>query len=370
MNHLLARTCLALTMALLLGAHPARAASTSATSTGRTAQLQQKVQQVVEHMRLRGETMLSSETELAQRYELLGAALEAWNQSDRTDADADRMQAWLDQAIASVALGSRGPMPTAPSFPQREAILAPIAQASPMTPAAPAPTAAAPPVNEAQYEPYDSFDAPAAPQQPTIEPTPAAAMPPTGTITPQPLAPATEAPAQPPAGQWASHPAADVDWGNPFADDPIAHAPPSATAQTTRRFKPVTNNPQVKIDLLELSSRVAGHNARLRELEGRLVGAREVNAFRLAAILRDLDDLQEQRGFLQLYLAGLSAEEASIGPQLASPEPLVRLATSAVQQRQEDLEGEEGSQAQAERAILTSLSRKLQDLRVASLSDR
>jgi hypothetical protein len=366
MTHLLARTCLALTMAMLLGTNPANAASTE-----RTAQLQRQVQQVIEHMRLRRETMLSSEAQLAQRYALLGAALEAWNQSDRTDADADLMQGWLDQAIASSALGGQRTMPELPTFPQREAIPAPVAKASPENPTGPVPTDADAPAYAAQYEPYDSFEAAAAPQeQPDVESPPAVvAASPTKTIATKPVAPAPETPKTPDRG-WASHPASDIDWGDPFVDDPLASDALSTTAQTTKRFKPVTGDRQVKIDLLELSSRVAGHNARLRELEGRLVGARQMNAFRLAALLRDLDDLQEQRAFLQLYLAGLSAEETSIGPELASAEPLVRLATSAVTQRQEDLEGDEGSQAEAERAILTSLSRKLQDLRVASLGDR
>lgn len=371
----------------ILAVVPAVAWSQSPAMSARTEQLQARVEVVAEQLRLQKDTGVMGEPEFRRRFAALGDALDAWNQSSRQDADADIMQAWLDQASGSAMIGSRKPMPVAPDFPERMAEPEPLAAKLPE----PAATAVPAPAPQQATDPPEEW----IPIEPVIEPpmeTPMVVE----TATPDDfdlneasdsidVAPAEESTAEewlaetplerfqaeatqndstPPEQEtlaWSDHPAAPrIDWGDPFADD--EHTPGDSPTMENR-FKPVSRSPQgdelVKIDLLELSSRVAGQNSRLRELEGLLIGSRNMSAFRLAAIVRDLEEQLEQRSFLDLYLAGLSPEDKKLGPELESLETIQQLLRRIIDQRSEDLSTQVDSRAQAERDILGSLYRKL-----------
>lgn len=345
---------LRLTLTLLLAAAAAPAA---AQPTPRTTELQSLVERAARHLSLRRESLRGNYTEHQSRRDALQQTLTAWNNSARTDQDADAMEAWLRAVINASMLGGRGPMPAPPVFQTPEEVARarqPRPEVVPAEPASPIAFDPAPSsVDEVPFEP-DPFDPVEAPVEATEQPQ----------VTRQPPVrrPAAPAPAKeaPPVSEWANHPSApELDWSDPFADDAPARG--SAGIASTR-FKPVSRSRTVKVDLLELSSRVAGYNSRLRELEGLLIGSDELSAFRLAAIVRDLDELNDQRGFLQLYLAGLSPEEAEVGPQLNSSDSLVKLVGKAVSRRGESINAQLGSRAEAESAILSALYRKLDEM--------
>lgn len=330
--------------------------SLAAQETARTAELQSLVERAAQHLQLRRESHRGSEATYQANRDLLQQTLEAWNESARTDQDADAMQTWLEGVVRSSMLGSRDALPTPPEFlpaPAVEVVEAEPVEAEPASPIA--------------FDPAPSDPLPTEPPAFTPDPiepaTPSAPQPiARRQAAPEPArqsAPEPQPEPAPPADAWAAHPAAgQLDWSDPFADDGARIARQDATGGSTR-FKPVSRSKSVKIDLLELSSRVAGYNSRLRDLEGVLVGAKQLSAFRLAALMRDLDELDDQRGFLQLYLAGLSPEEAEVGPQLHSSSTLQRLIGRAIDRRGDQLDHLNGDRAEAETAILAALSRKL-----------
>lgn len=346
-------------------------------SSGRTAELQAKVERVVKHLNLRRDAMVITHAERQTLVRQLGEALDAWNASQRTDAQAVQMEAWLDQVIRSSMLGAGHPWPDAPPFdawlPMPEAedreLPTPKPDAIP-TPAAPPATPAA------SAAPHSSLSQPERLLSPSA---PGESLPPVPDTPIEQASKATIAlapPAHPPSATetrnetetraaWSDHPAAtEIDWGDPFAnEEPLARSAPS-TRQREQRLKPVSQSRAVKIDLLELSSRAAGHNAKLRELEGVLLGSRDLTAFRLAAIVRDLDELRDHQAFLGLYIAGLTREEKLLGPRLDSPLPLLRSLDRAIDVRSENLRGDNSNQADAERAILSALRKKMAELQI------
>ncbi|TWT85538.1 hypothetical protein Pla123a_03450 [Posidoniimonas polymericola] len=335
----------------------------TAQPTARTSELQSLVGRAAQHLQLRSESHRSNESTYQANRELLQQTLDAWNASARTDQDADAMEQWLKGVIRGSMLGGRGALPSPPEFlppqvaPVAEVVAAEPAPAEPASPIAYDPA----PSNPLPVEPptfaADPIEVVAperkSPDQP--EPEYAAQPEPAAFSAPEPTAP-TDA--------WADHPAAQkLDWSDPFADDG-ARVAQQGVSGGSKRFKPVSRSQAVKIDLLELSTRVAGYNSRLRELEGLLVGAKELSAFRLAAIVRDLDELNDQRNFLQLYLAGLSPEEADVGPRLQSAATLQRLIGRAVARRSDQLADMNGGRVEAESAILSALDRKLDEFDV------
>lgn len=302
--------------------------------TSETRELQGNVDRLYDHLKYRGETD-EGPNYFKERVAALSEVLDAWNASARSDEDAQRMRDWLQAAIRSSMHGSEGPLPAAPTFsqPMPEPAVSPRTQVADAAPRA---------------------DRPAAPTRPPQRPTRAA-----------------QPPARPDTPDWDDHPAmAELAWGNPFQDDPPRDAAPGDTRVASRRavdrFKPVVNAPaDVKLDLAALAERVRGYNARLRELEGVLAGSRNPSAFRIAAVVRDLDDLSERREFLGLYLAGLSARESSSVPPLGSAESALRLTADAAERRAGEIQGAASESADAERAVLAAVSRKLKDLRSA-----
>lgn len=352
-----------------------------AAPTDLTLQLQEKVERIVLHLGVRKRTRVMSAQEYGERYVVVGQALDVWNKAQRTEQDVRLMDAWLDQAIEASRLGGTGNLPPAPQLsvrapePEPVELPAPVEAPVPLTQAqppaipelAPQPTVVVerppseprliePAPQPAVAEPWD--EAPFAPAP--IEPLAEEPSPPT-----TPVAPTETRPAPQPQKTWADHPAAgQLDWGDPFADDAPVTLANDTTSAKQKRFKPISQQQGVKVDLLELSSRAAGYNSQLRQLEGLLLGSRELTAFRLASIVRDLDELHEQQDFLQLYFAALSEEEKSLGPELDSADALLNMLDEAAKKRAESLENASGNQASAEQAILGALERKLADLRL------
>ncbi|MCA9241876.1 MAG: hypothetical protein KDA37_16815 [Planctomycetales bacterium] len=334
----------------------------------RSAGLQQMVQHVARNLELREVSLRSTKAEADARYHALARAIEAWNQSGKTDADADVMHAWLVQAVRASQLGSQRSMPAVPAF-----SAAPEQIAAPQPPTAPPgshavtrsheqpPRAAALPAPAAKpRSPNRQPDAPPAfaskPRRPAAGPQPVVS--PKRAAQRRATAPVAKA-------EWSDHPAAaEMDWADPFAEEePTSRAARSEGSLFTKAHQ--VSRRQVSLDVGRLASQVNGYNARLQDLEGVLVGSQNLTAFRLAALLRDLDDLCEKRGFLLLYLDGMTAQETADTPPLQSPSALVQMLQSAIDDRTANLVGASGSQAGAEQAILGSLDKKLASLRGA-----
>lgn len=380
-----------LTLALMLAAPLLDA---SELTEQRTQVLQAKVNLLVTHLQLKRQTRSMTPGEYDQRYDATAQVLDAWSRAARTTQDAQRMEDWLNGAIAASQLGASRPMPAPPTFSQPEL---PYAEQLPPTPpfaqqpppqssGEGGPTAAVanqlvrrptPPAEDLPL-PSQAATAPAPTQSPRAsrpietEPPAVAAAAPQATANLAPQAPAADAtPARPPSvaqRPWENHPAAAaIDWSDPFVDDSprVARATPRRAMQS--RFKPISSSPAVgrdavRVDLLELSSRVAGHNSKLSDLEGALLGVRDISAFRLAALLRDLEQIDQEREFLDLYLQGLAPEEASMGPTLHTTHGVLAMFQRATERRRHELTDQPGRRAEAERAILAALDRKLADL--------
>lgn len=327
----------------------------------RTSELQQLVQRVARNLELREVSLRSTKADADARYDALAEAIAAWNNSPKTDADAEAMHAWLVNAVRASQLGARQSMPATPTFsvapepiampqPQKSPV-APKAQRPAQSPRSTGPATAATRLPRTNRSPDAPRVVTARPRRPTASPQPS--------VTPQRTA---KRPAMAPVvkAEWSDHPAAaEMDWADPFAEDAPAR---DADAPATRAQQ-VSRSQRVSLNIEHLTSQVNGYNARLQDLEGVLVGSQNLTAFRLAALLRDLDDLCEKRGFLRLYLDGLTAQETVDTPRLESPNALVQMLQSAIDTRTADLEGARGSQSDAEQAILGSLDRKLASLR-------
>ena len=344
--------------------------------------------------------------EFNKRYEQLRLALEAWRASPRSSDDYALMQAWLEKAIRVSLPGTRRSLPAPPKFGVHRAIATRPSTEPAATETLPAPapehTAQTPPGN--QPPAIEQQPAPRQPstgqpntgqlstgqlstEQPSTGPevaqsnieqpsprveiaaTPPRAEPQAETRVPPP-APAPVETTQPSLRR---HPAAaTLSWSDPFVDDPLPNNQNSATRVATRqpttgrttRLKPVGNSVagEVKMNLSELSARVRGYRQGLDFVEAELIGSGDATAFKLAGLVRELQSLADQRDLLELYYAGLSELERAAMPDLPSPRAAYRLVASRADDRQATIENATSSSADAERAVLTGVGRKLRQL--------
>ncbi|MEM6328979.1 MAG: hypothetical protein AAF790_01895 [Planctomycetota bacterium] len=195
-----------------------------------------------------------------------------------------------------------------------------------------------------------------------------------------------------PADRFAGvHPAASqLDWSNPFVDDPLPATPPqertaavvvtgdepraaqpaaalmpeslrTAARQRTAR-KPPAVAPGVRVNLTELGARIRGYSRALRAVEAGLLSEPAANGFQLAGLARELETLAPQRELIDLYLGVLPEIErmAIDGPPPA--EPVVALLASLATNRSQAVAGADTAAATAERAVLRGLTRRLSRL--------
>lgn len=122
---------------------------------------------------------------------------------------------------------------------------------------------------------------------------------------------------------------------------------------------PVIEVADVAVNMPELSSRIGGYNRALRRIEAAIIAADRPNARELAKLVTDLDELANQRDFIDLYIVGLSAEERSSTPGLESPDAALELVREKVI---DSLSTSAAANDSIERDILQALVRKLTEL--------
>ncbi|MEM6798109.1 MAG: hypothetical protein AAF589_01220 [Planctomycetota bacterium] len=362
----------------------------------------------------------------------LRQARQAWLDSRQSDADRKVMITWLRAAIRASMPGFERPMPAPPVFaapplakPKPVAQLKPVAEPLPL-PTLPAPgSAVTREVKPTTLAKGDEAPAPVTPT-PTANEMPKAKPPivtdtkdepkrDVGNAIAQPrVAPRSEAKAsemdkavaakeidqgtsqeqtsaakvisderQTQPMPLAKHPAtAELDWGNPFVDDPlpvdmpddlaqaIAAArpanPPFDGASPKRRtvgFRPrLPQSPSVRINLSELSARVRGYGQALDVIEAQLIAQPGATGFQLAGMARELEALQAQRELIELYFSILSEIERLAVEDLPSPTPVIDLLAARATNRSETVQKPQSPAASAERAVLDGLRKKLTQL--------
>lgn len=337
-----------------------------ANTANSAAQMQSSVDDLALQLRL---TFRNRNSEFKSRYAILAEALDRWNQSTRSDADLRTMQAWLDDATRASIPGSRRAMPAPPEF----AKVSPNPKFS--GPAVEQPSLEnAEPIDKASSGNASNSQRPSSEQpiisggqtKPSIE-----VLPESRSVVQQRKAPARKAEtpiAATKPKRTRRHPGStpidwsSADWSDPFVDDPLPTNPNSRIARTTR-FKPASaSRPAVKVNLSELSARIRGYGRALELIEADLMMADDATGFRLAGIVRELDEAFSQRELLELYLGGLSEIERMALPDMAESAETVRMLQRRVSERRQSLSGAGGAAADAELAVLDGLTRKLGQL--------
>lgn len=303
--------------------------------------------------------------------------LDAWALVPRpSDGDHRRLNRWLDRAFAATLPGKALRLPTVPVFVgsptlvQPEGIVRPTieppvtALPAPRQPeVAPSPTGGAIP-SEATADAGPSFAALEATEVEVakpIVPAPTAIVLPTenelrrqATESIPPAEPTQ--PAEPTRSRWSRHPsAAPLDWQDPFADDPSASVNPLRPGVTHRVRRPAFSSPMtVAVDLKELSARVRGFNNAVRSLQQRLLADPAPDAFSLADWADELERLDEERSFLDLYRDGLPPDAVRLLP----PSPSIELVSELLRRRATDqLEARNDRGAVEQRALETISAR-------------
>jgi hypothetical protein len=175
-----------------IGTHAPTAGAQSAVSPSR---LQPLVNDAVAQLQL---SYRFDAAERQQRYELIGRAVAAWNQSKRSAADNELLADWLRRAMRASMPGSREPLPSLPEFDR------PIAAEAPIQ-AAPSPAAE----ENKESKRDDASSATHAAQ--STESVPAESA---GETESRPVT-------SPPGEASADQHSQDTDEGDPFRDDPL-----------------------------------------------------------------------------------------------------------------------------------------------------
>lgn len=350
-----------------------------------TAEMQQLVSDIELQLQLtyRGEARTYN-----QRRGELQAALEAWNKSRRTDADLAVMQAWLQKALRASLPGVGGGMPAPPEFaapqevatlppPQPESVIDSLPAPSsvpdssePVTQPAPAERVAKTPALETpdDEEIESVIERPA----PRVE-QPRSAIADVATPDESPLEqpePEPVAPEPPVLLTLDQHPAAaELEWDNPFVDDPAKTLEEELPSRRTAGFRPAEESSseeslQVRINLSELSARIRGYSQGLDVIEGELVRDPDATGFQLAGLTRELESLHSQRELIEMYFARLSEIERMAMEDLPSPNSVIQLLATRAKSRQEAVtkSRSRAPAVVAERAVLDGLQMKLQEL--------
>lgn len=320
--------------------------------------------------------------EFAERYELLRGVLNAWNASSKSAANAAEMDRWLHAAIRATMPGARGGMPAAPDFTAAQPIAAqPLAERLPKPiPGASSRRSVSPPMEPRPLVSSTENSADAT-RDPALAATPAPAINAQRDLaagraaagraepslldqmfpeeTPAEATAASEVPARErgPATSpaVAAHPAAaDLVWGDPFADDPLPAAEPPLTETT--RMKPVAaGGDAVQVNRAELTARLRALRLRLGQIEAELIASPQASGFRLAGWARDLAKLEGQIATAGLYTQFVPKE---LGEPLSLPatRPVRDLLASRIATRSAGVAAEASRSSQAERAMLEEAS--------------
>lgn len=280
-----------------------------------------------------------------ERYDEMAAVLNAWNRSRRTDADYAQMAQWLRLAIRESMPGNGQPLPAPPNFAAPQPVVAEL----------PAPQKSVPSPKTVVVEPR--------------APVPSIAVKPIPT-------PPTVAAMPAPRDFWSNHPAArPLDTSNPFRDDPTPgpRPEPASIAVVTPPIKPQAELPAVRtamrlpvieanevaVNLPELAARISGYNQALRRIEAAVIAADRADARELAKLLAQLEQLDDERDFIDLYVVGLSPQEREATPKADSADAALTMIEEKVADR---INSSAASSNSAERDILKALMQKLAQL--------
>lgn len=233
--------------------------------------------------------------EADKRRDQLREVLDRWNDSPRSDDDYRAMEAWLRTAIRASLAGHSRRMPELPEFNDRTAPQEPLPM--PEEPTRNEPPAVAEPQPVAEVQPKDPLEVepPAAAEADQAMDEPAES---TATVDASPSV-------------WQQHPAAQpIDLGDPFVDDSqVADAP--LTQRTVLRPAIEPSRPSVSsvsVNAAELKARVRGYVRGLRGIEARLVSDRDLDVDQLMSLVRELQNLSDQRDFVSLYLDTMDSD--------------------------------------------------------------
>ncbi len=232
------------------------------------------------------------------------AVLSMWNaEAQPSPVDQQLMAAWLDQAIRSSMPGRSGRLPPPPRL-GTPVVAAPIVTAPIVTVEPPA----AVEENLLDAKLLDTRDVPTAPEQ--RQPS------------------RVQSSGLPRRSKWSRHPAAaPLRWADPFTEESRSNTHPNHRgAQRYETRRPTFGKSQgVAIDLAKLSAEVRGYNAALRSLSQRLARREDVNTRALTKIAAELERLETERRFLDLYREGLSQTEQRSLPASPSAELVYEL---------------------------------------------
>lgn len=343
--------------AILLASGIAAAASADSALQGKLDALAQQI-----HLRYQDHG-----PSLVARRETVRAALDAWNQAanQAVPADQDRaaMADWLEQALQAVMPGGSGVLPEVPEFvgpvvmPSLEVIAAqPSAteQPSPVT----EPEASAPVTAILQSSSMDLVR-----QNDTANlPKPQKQSPFAGPrATRRAVAKPTITEPAPERSKWSRHPAAaPLEWRDPFVDDPQASPNPLRSGVRTRSLRPTfSRRGEVGVNLTQLAADIRGYNLAVRSLQQLALQLKPADLGGLRAVVEELERLEEQRQFLDLYRAGLSRSERNQLPDSPSIELVRELARRKVSDSSEKV----GSSRPGDRSELEQIRDRLATLK-------
>lgn len=337
--------------------------------------LQSRVDAIAQQIHLRHRY---HEPTLAEQRGQIESVLAGWNAAQRGDSpeNQERMKAWLNRALYAVMPGGSGKLPAAPVFVETV-----IARSENLT----------------TIEPIDSTAGSEAREEASvIEPSsvlpPPVRAEPSKPAKPQPVIPqlvqserrqersvakpitefAEDRPERttprPTRSKWSRHPsAAPLEWRDPFAADPAASPNPlrSGARHETRRpaFRSYTG---ARVNRTQLKAEVRGYNQALRDLQLVVMNLEAGDVFGLADAAERLEELEQQRRFLDLYREGLSSDELNRLPESPSAE-LVR---ELVRRKASDLSRRAPLKQRAERRALERLNNRLAGLDAGNQSNR
>lgn len=353
---------------LLVSVSCAQQASGSQAGGDRAMQLQSMVDDLALQMQL---SFANRNSEHVARYSQLAQALSSWNASARSDADFQVMQTWLQAATQASLPGANQSMPATPGF-DGTAVLSGTAIENSDAYAGESAT-----TNENTLG-FAAETMPAGASLSSADGTTFGSLlnPAQGTIVyEEVIAEPAASTDNEPDDQPLALADRELDWsdpfrGNPFRDDPLpadpVYQPTKVAAKANKgretRMKPISSQkPAVVVDTNELVSRVQGYNQKLKSVRADFVEEAVPTAFQMAAWLREMESLDEQRQFLDLYVGGLEGNARRGIPEFASPEGVLRQLAAMVTRRRQIVTGDPADSAAAERAILTALDKKVEE---------
>jgi hypothetical protein len=285
----------------------------SVTDAARGFTLQDRVDALAQQVSLRYANQPERRLEVRSQ---IAAALGSWNgvATPSTD-DQRRFDDWLSAALDAQMPGGDGRVPTPPTFapePAMRSVVAPNeANRHSADGGRPAPRVAEPTPRDLTPLPTPSATrlsiGPPFPTSGIVQPNPAA--------TGDPAGDGAEAPATPARSKWSKHPsAAPLEWPDPFGDtpEPADGGGPTSSAETPQE---TFDSARVSVNLIELRAVVRAYNDTLRGLNRRAasIGAGDLPA--ATALVAELEALDREREFLDLYRGGLTKAQAESLPR-------------------------------------------------------